>query len=129
MSSSNMLNIPEHKNCANCGECCGPVPATEKEIREIAEFMVKNPYVKPIYHKDFLVCPFRSEERKKCLIYPVRPVVCRLFGNVEFLKCPNGNSHNIDGDKFLPPQEERGNSTLLAFVDWEKKKSEVTNGE
>lgn len=37
-----LLNIPEHKNCKNCGMCCGPVPATEKEINIIKAYVRKN---------------------------------------------------------------------------------------
>jgi len=35
-------------------------------------------------------CPYLTED-KKCEIYPVRPLVCRLFGvmpEVEKLRCP-----------------------------------------
>ncbi len=35
-------------------------------------------------------CRFRDVERGLCSIYPVRPLVCRLFGHVEWLPCPAG---------------------------------------
>jgi len=25
------LNIPAHKNCTNCGECCGAIPPADKK--------------------------------------------------------------------------------------------------
>ena len=128
MSSFNMLNIPEHKNCTNCGKCCGPVPATWKEIREIAAYMVKNPDIKPVY-KDIINCHFRNDDQQKCMIYPVRPLVCRLFGVAKGMECVNGNSHNIDGKKFLPSGEVWRKSTILAFVNWEAEKEKVKNGE
>ncbi|HIE52196.1 MAG TPA: YkgJ family cysteine cluster protein [Armatimonadetes bacterium] len=33
-------------------------------------------------------CLFRDVERNNCFIYPVRPLICRLFGFVEWLPCP-----------------------------------------
>lgn len=38
----------------------------------------------------YTACPFRDTERKRCAIYPVRPLICRLFGHVEWLPCPAG---------------------------------------
>jgi len=36
----------------------------------------------------YTACRFRDIERGRCSIYPVRPLVCRLFGHVEWLPCP-----------------------------------------
>jgi hypothetical protein len=36
----------------------------------------------------YTACRFRDAERGRCSIYPVRPLVCRLFGHVEWLPCP-----------------------------------------
>ncbi len=33
-------------------------------------------------------CRFRDVEARRCSIYPVRPLVCRLFGHTEWLPCP-----------------------------------------
>jgi hypothetical protein len=35
------------------------------------------------------------------MIYSVRPVICMLMGVVSGMTCPNGNSANIDGHKFI----------------------------
>ena len=37
-------------------------------------------------------CLFRDVQREGCAIYPVRPLICRLFGRVEWLPCPAGQS-------------------------------------
>lgn len=64
----NIMNIPVHKNCTNCGKCCGIIPATTEEVAEIRKYIAKNS-IKPISnHKS--TCPFRDEVKKKCLIYP-----------------------------------------------------------
>ncbi len=33
-------------------------------------------------------CRFRDGEAGRCRIYPARPLICRLFGLVEWLPCP-----------------------------------------
>ena len=33
-------------------------------------------------------CLFQDVIRGGCVIYPVRPLICRLFGRVEWLPCP-----------------------------------------
>lgn len=39
-------DIPSHRNCIGCGECCGPVPVCETEYKRIITFINKN---KPKY--------------------------------------------------------------------------------
>jgi Fe-S-cluster containining protein len=36
----------------------------------------------------YTACRFRDVEQGRCLIYPARPLICRLFGHVEWLPCP-----------------------------------------
>lgn len=111
---NNLLNIPKHEKCINCGECCGIIPASEQEINSIREYITKNG-IKPIIRTNKAICPFRDNEKKKCLIYPVRPVICRLFGVAKGnMQCPNGNSADIDGTKFIP----NGNIKILNFEKW-----------
>lgn len=112
----NIMNIPVHKNCTNCGKCCGIIPATTEEVAEIRKYIVKNS-IKPISnHKS--TCPFRDEVKKKCLIYPVRPLICRLYGVAEGnMECPNGNSDHIDGRKFLEGID-MGNVEFLNCINW-----------
>lgn len=97
-----LLNIPKHKSCQNCGGCCGPVPASKKEIANIMNYLIENPEIKnQLGEPKSLTCIFRSEKHKKCLIYPARPLVCRLMGVAEGLVCEHGNSANINGIKFM----------------------------
>lgn len=103
----NLLNIPRHTRCNNCGQCCGIIPATLYEINAIRDYIAVNGIL-PIERSDKTICPFRDEKEKKCLIYPVRPIACRLFGvAARNMKCPNGNSAAIDGTKFLIDGEVR----------------------
>jgi hypothetical protein len=118
-----LLNIPEHTGCKNCGECCGVIPASTKEIREIAEYLQFHPEARKhaVAHANQITCPFRDEQKKKCLVYPVRPIICRMFGVCEGpMQCPNGNSAQIDGMIFMPAEIEIGG--ILNFMDWQKVK-------
>jgi Fe-S-cluster containining protein len=36
------------------------------------------------------VCRFRDTSARACAVYPVRPLVCRLMGHVEWMPCPVG---------------------------------------
>lgn len=112
--TNNILNIPKHTNCTNCGECCGIIPATDIEINTIRNYIAVNG-ISPVGRSDKTICPFRDSLHKKCLIYAVRPVVCRLFGVVKgCMQCPNGNSAEIDGKKFII----KGNVRILNFERW-----------
>lgn len=111
---NNIFNIPNHKNCTNCGKCCGFVPASVSEVNAIRDYIAVNG-IEPIARADKSICPFRDEENKKCLIYPVRPIVCRLFGVAKgVMQCTNGNSAEIDGMKFLPKEDIK----ILNFERW-----------
>jgi Fe-S-cluster containining protein len=35
-------------------------------------------------------CRFHDDDAGRCLIYPARPLVCRLMGHVEWMPCPIG---------------------------------------
>lgn len=115
-----MLNIPKHTNCTNCGKCCGFVPVSGAELNAIRDYIAVNG-IKPIVSADKSICPFRDEKAKKCLIYPARPIICRLFGvakgiagDAGVMQCPNGNSAEIDGVPFIPKEDVH----ILNFVRW-----------
>jgi len=97
--------IPEFKCKENCGLCCGFLshftegtifePIGKGEYVEIEKEAIKE-YLRLTGKKYKTVkgvrefCPYLTED-KKCEIYPVRPLVCRLFGvmpEVENLRCP-----------------------------------------
>jgi len=74
--------IPSFTCKENCGLCCGPILCKRPE----SEILNKQPKVK---NQEVLDCPF-LDENKRCSCYEVRPLVCRLFGAIEILKCPEG---------------------------------------
>lgn len=61
-----------------------------EEARRVEQEDKQTPYpgTEPEDGVFYTACRFRDVERGRCSIYPVRPLVCRLFGHVEWLPCP-----------------------------------------
>lgn len=78
--------------CERCGRCCGPLGATSMEMHIIDEHVRRNNIEVPAYYQsrlsnsfvarttDGVWCPYLKDH--ECLVYPVRPTICRLFGTV-----------------------------------------------
>lgn len=89
------LHDPEHgqvndytKNgkCSRCGECCNRILTVKKvEIIRIAKYMDmhhigRGEKIIPRGENTVdMTCPFYDEVKRRCLIYNVRPEVCRKF--------------------------------------------------
>lgn len=72
--------------CSQCGACCSNLlPVSSKEVKEIHRYVKKHhiqeqkTLIPMLGIALDLTCPFRSETEKKCLIYSVRPQICRSF--------------------------------------------------
>lgn len=67
--------------CSKCGECCTPfLPVSQKEIDIIQEYVIKNnikPQKQLLVMEHRLSCPYYNGQ--KCLIYEVRPLICKEF--------------------------------------------------
>lgn len=66
-----------------CAEACGPIAATEFEVKRLE--MAAN---HPLTVDAELTCSMLKEHR--CTVYEHRPMVCRLFGLVKQMPCPHG---------------------------------------
>jgi len=75
-----------------CGACCGVAPATETEYRRVERY-IEEQGITPMAGGDELTCPFYQQGR--CVVYPVRPLICKLFGHGELLACERGYNVNI----------------------------------
>jgi Fe-S-cluster containining protein len=86
--------IPHVKCVPGCSACCGPVVVGKTELIRIKKWLNRRGIkLKPL-HKDltcgYVQMTFLSSNRKtstkkgiqngRCLIYGVRPLICRLFG-------------------------------------------------
>lgn len=70
-------------NCSNCGNCCSNcLPLSEAEVKRIKAYINKH-NIKEQRHNAMMgvdmTCPFRDEANRKCLIYEIRPAICREF--------------------------------------------------
>lgn len=89
-------NFTVNDKCSNCGQCCSNLlPMSEKEVKNIKAY-IKAHNIKEQRHNAMqgvdMTCPFRDEKNKKCLIYAVRPQICRRF------MC-NATMEKINADK------------------------------
>ena len=69
--------------CAGCGMCCSNLlPLSDDEIERIKKY-IKAKDIKEQRHNGLdgidMTCPFRDERNKKCLIYDIRPDICKSF--------------------------------------------------
>lgn len=81
--------------CANCGACCTDcLSISDTEVRTIKEYVKQND-IKPFNHADKdahntidFLCPFLNTDagKEKCMIYPVRPKICRIYSCDEAVK-------------------------------------------
>jgi Fe-S-cluster containining protein len=75
--------------CSNCGRCCSNVlPVSNHEIKVIKAYMKKHHITEACFPENDVhirTCPFRDNEKKRCVIYLVRPVICQVY---QCDKCP-----------------------------------------
>jgi hypothetical protein len=106
---SKQVTIPEHKKCIGCGQCCGPIFISDLEDKAIKEYVKKmDIFTKQRLKnqkKDIYTCQFRDKLKNNCAIYPVRPLICKLFGVTRGMQCPQGNTCEINGYKLITAEE------------------------
>ncbi|WP_400163072.1 YkgJ family cysteine cluster protein [Brevibacillus sp. TJ4] len=78
--------------CQGCkGLCCGPVPITEKEFKQIRKKVKAMPRnmraALQKQHRLFGTCIFYDQDNDRCGIHAVRPGICRAFGYYKELVC------------------------------------------
>lgn len=74
-------------NCKGlCFEACGPIYMSPEEKRRI-EAHLGHPIGKVDPHT--LTCPLLTAD-KRCSIYELRPMICRIYGVQESLRCEHG---------------------------------------
>lgn len=87
--------------CSGCGQCCSNhLVMSDNEIAFIRHYVKKNK-IHPVNHIPAILncdddvedgmCPFldTTKKEKKCLIYDVRPEICRMY------KCNNESEWDI----------------------------------
>jgi Fe-S-cluster containining protein len=83
--------IPSIPDCqGRCWISCGPIDMSDRERQKIRQAGYKiTPRDIAIAHPGTFYCDALTEE-KRCAVYESRPLVCRLWGAVENMRCPYG---------------------------------------
>lgn len=85
-----------------CRECCGPViqagALSPLEFERLAGIPPS-----PVDPKDFMACSMLNGETGLCRVYDLRPMICRLWGVTENMRCPYG----CEPDRWLTEAEGR----------------------
>lgn len=80
-TTNSIIDFSINGKCSKCGECCSNIlPVSQKEVNKIQEYVIKNnikPQKQMLIMQNKLTCPYYNG--KKCLIYEVRPLICREF--------------------------------------------------
>jgi len=83
-----MTTSPAPFTCRHCGACCGPAPCSAAELDQVVQWAAAHDVVPRAQGLD---CPFLAlatpTESAACRVYPVRPSVCRLMGQLPGLGC------------------------------------------
>jgi len=99
-------------DCKHCHECEGPIVWFEPEEINIREYLNKNNLEYIVwstedFEKNNMKCPYLKNDR--CSIYPVRPIVCRLQGNIRDLPCKFNKNNLITDEKYHEIKNEFNN--------------------
>lgn len=75
-----------------CHDCCGPVTASSEEMARLP--------AKSGAEHDLALAEWRCVHLGEhgCGVYDERPLVCRLFGTIDTLRCPHGRKPDIMTD-------------------------------
>jgi len=94
--------IPDFE-CKNCHSCCGPIIWFKIEDILIKDYLKKHDlkdikWTDEEFKKNNMRCPYLKND--KCAIYKVRPIVCRLQGNIPELPCRFNKNHYMSEENF-----------------------------
>jgi len=96
--------IPDFKCKNGCFLCCGSQIILPIEAININRFLKTNGIKRRKTQLISDYCPYLKNSR--CVIYPVRPVMCRLFGVVKHSKSPaNLECPFIKAEKYFTEEE------------------------
>jgi uncharacterized protein len=87
-------------SCQNCGDCCGVIPITTKELAKIKRKLRNTDITELIrlknQNREELQCPLLDIDKMRCSVYEVRPVICHMFGFYEGMTCPNNKKSAME---------------------------------
>ena len=109
------LEIPSFKRCKRCGLCCGPLKCHPLEWKKIKTFITQNnlwdavtencqnhkAIAKDLPVKSCYLLGFDGDGKTYCMIYKVRPIVCRMQGLKPELQCKQSPNENFKSTKHI----------------------------
>ncbi len=110
------LPVGSCDGCRDCASrCAGDVPMLSTEYQAIRQYLADEgqqipPPPRRLSTQMMAGCRFLDRDSRWCVIYPVRPLICRLFGLVEWLPCPTGKQTMVlaEGWKLMRQYAELG---------------------
>jgi hypothetical protein len=113
--------LPKLDCKGKCWKCCGPVlmsPGERDRVRR--EYGAELPTVDEMRRDHRTMCPALKSHR--CTVYTARPLVCRLWGIEETMRCPYGC---VPEGGWMTEQEATGFWTrAYAIAGWPVEKEE-----
>jgi len=111
--------LPKVQCQGKCQEACGPVACSEAEAAIMQRFAGR-----PLtFDARSGRCAYLNDHGR-CDVYPVRPLVCRIFGASEKLPCiwgckPSGRllSERAEGELFLLVLQAGGGQPMMSLPD------------
>lgn len=89
----------------------------EQDPRQVTRVLEQEKRVPWFEDIETEMCLFYDVTKHRCIAYPARPLICRLFGRVEWLPCPLEKSLPLlkDGLKVIQAYAEQKRAT---FAEW-----------
>lgn len=83
--------VPRIPSCdGRCWISCGPIDMIDRERARIREAGYRiTPAADAVLQADTFWCEALTEDRR-CAVYGIRPLICRVWGTTERLRCPYG---------------------------------------
>ena len=125
---------PDQAVCNGCDDCGGRCldgwECTLEEFEAILTHVERSPAALAVCAQPkaeewgegrLRLCWFRDRERGRCAVYPVRPLICRLFGHVEWLPCPTGAVVPAPGSG-IPEVRRYARVARRTFAEWSQER-------
>ncbi len=130
------MDLSVCSGCDACGlRCAAGVPATRSEWENLQEYIAgldeeAKRAIERVERQDKTVdlgdgvtvqmCRYRDMVANRCVVYPARPLVCRLLGHVEWMPCPIEKVTRIVGTSdALALMREYSQTDRRTFEEWQ----------
>lgn len=83
--------LPSIHCVGRCQDSCGPIDAHERERLHFEKRTGRSfPDALIVLNSAGCACPLLEQVTGTCAVYRNRPLICRLWGLVESMRCPHG---------------------------------------